>query len=235
MRTEDITAKINLAESTDELQRIADGECRDMGFDGFYYFNYEPAIGLDEIDNRPAEWLDRYSRGGYFHFDVITAHATKSVVPFTWEEAASAYNLGKAQKMLMDEARDFGLKNGFNVSSHGAGYRRATSCFYAEDSRYFFEAIRTDRDKITSIGHAIHERFETLRGPAPEPPALSSRERECLSWAAKGKTNEEIGTILSISANTVNSYIQSAAAKIGVRTKIHTVVKAIQLQLIFPI
>lgn len=63
---------------------------------------------------------------------------------------------------------------------------------------------------------------------------LSEREKECLTWASLGKTNCEIATILSIKTYTVGSYLKSASKKLHTRSKIHTIVRAVQLKLIFP-
>lgn len=44
---------------------------------------------------------------------------------------------------------------------------------------------------------------------------LTDRERECMHWVSEGKTTDEIATILSVSANTANSYITNAIQKLG--------------------
>jgi DNA-binding CsgD family transcriptional regulator len=45
---------------------------------------------------------------------------------------------------------------------------------------------------------------------------LSSREDEVMQWLAEGKTNEEIGIILSISSHTVKNHLDRIYRKIGV-------------------
>lgn len=64
---------------------------------------------------------------------------------------------------------------------------------------------------------------------------LSPREKECLTWAAKGKTNKEIAIILSLSANSVNSYINSASKKLNTTSKMGAIVLAVSHGLIFPL
>lgn len=48
---------------------------------------------------------------------------------------------------------------------------------------------------------------------------LTSREAEVLLWAAKGKTNRDIGDILGISPRTVNKHLDHVYAKLGVETR----------------
>lgn len=51
---------------------------------------------------------------------------------------------------------------------------------------------------------------------ALELPPLSAREDEVMSWLAEGKSNEEIGIILSISPHTVKNHLDRIYRKIGV-------------------
>ena len=58
--------------------------------------------------------------------------------------------------------------------------------------------------------------------------ALTKRERECLTLAANGKNDREIGEILSLSEKTVSTYIQRAKVRYGVSTRIQAVVLALR-------
>jgi len=61
---------------------------------------------------------------------------------------------------------------------------------------------------------------------------LTAREIECLHWCARGKTNHEIGVILSISRHTVNTHVESAKRKLGVGTRVQAAALAHQLGLV---
>ena len=62
----------------------------------------------------------------------------------------------------------------------------------------------------------------------PDVVVLTDKEMACLSWVAKGKSDWETGTILQISAKTVNHHIESAKRKYGVNTRIQAVVRAVR-------
>jgi DNA-binding CsgD family transcriptional regulator len=65
--------------------------------------------------------------------------------------------------------------------------------------------------------------------PASDSPnPLSERERECLFWAAEGKTAEETALILAVSNNTVNGYIQQAIRKLGAPNRAKAVAIAVR-------
>jgi DNA-binding NarL/FixJ family response regulator len=73
-----------------------------------------------------------------------------------------------------------------------------------------------------------------VRENAPPPAALelSEREREVLRWTAAGKTSSETGTILGISARTVNFHVTSILLKLNAVNKTQAVVKAVMLDLL---
>lgn len=57
---------------------------------------------------------------------------------------------------------------------------------------------------------------------------LSAREAECLLWVSRGKSSSDIGQIVGLSPRTVDSYLEKACAKIGVRTRIEAVAIAVR-------
>jgi len=56
---------------------------------------------------------------------------------------------------------------------------------------------------------------------------LSNRELECLRWVCRGKSSRDIGTILGLSARTVDSYVASAMAKLQAKTRLEAVAVAV--------
>ena len=63
---------------------------------------------------------------------------------------------------------------------------------------------------------------------------LSQREIETLTWSARGKTSDEIASILGLSKRTVDFHIDNARAKLGVSSRIQAAVKAATGGLIEP-
>ena len=61
---------------------------------------------------------------------------------------------------------------------------------------------------------------------------LTARERECLLWAAQGKTSWEIGRILGIAERTVNFHIANTCTKLDVRTRQAAITAALEWGLI---
>lgn len=68
----------------------------------------------------------------------------------------------------------------------------------------------------------------------PKPVLLREREVQTLTWSARGKTFEEIGTILSLSRRTVEFHLENARRKLGVATRTQALIKAATERLIQP-
>jgi DNA-binding NarL/FixJ family response regulator len=74
----------------------------------------------------------------------------------------------------------------------------------------------------------ISARLERVARSAVWPAQVKLREREVetLTWAARGKTFEEIGKILSLSKRTVEFHLDNARKKLGVATRTQALIKA---------
>lgn len=57
---------------------------------------------------------------------------------------------------------------------------------------------------------------------------LSPREADVLQWLARGKTNEDIAAILSISKGTVSKHIESILAKLAVENRTAAAIRAVK-------
>lgn len=86
------------------------------------------------------------------------------------------------------------------------------------------EAIRTVHAGQRRIPAAVAERLAE-RMAAEE---LTSRELQVLELIVRGKSNKEIGTVLSISEATVKSHINSLLSKMGVADRTQAATTALQ-------
>ena len=76
--------------------------------------------------------------------------------------------------------------------------------------------------------HAVVRKLSGARKEQPQIASFSTRERECLQWYAAGKSEWEIGEILSISEKTANTYLERAKQKFGVATRKQAIVAALR-------
>lgn len=83
--------------------------------------------------------------------------------------------------------------------------------------------------QYTRVFVASYQRVMAKRARVPAGHLLSKREVECLRWAAVGKTDDEIGMIISRTRATVRFHIHNAAQKLDSVNRSQTVYKATRL------
>jgi DNA-binding CsgD family transcriptional regulator len=189
----------------------------------FFSF-YEPdktkggQIGGIHLHNIPQEWLDRYLQMGYDAVSPVLRKITRTRAPFSWSTLGpEGYLSSKRSRQMFGESGEAGLREGFSHPILLGDGHMVTINFAAE---------RLDDDPrveptLKLVALCLHERFRALRGEDCDKPIpqLSKQERECLRWAADGKTNWEISEIVRISESSVRTYIDRAKHKLGVTTR----------------
>lgn len=176
----------------------------------------------------PAEWLERYLSKGYLFVDPTVRRLMSDSRPFLWSELDPGWQDDPAANQLMNEASDFGLKRGITVPlvtlDGMAGFSLSGEKVDIPPDR---------REMIALLGsyavmHSLRPRILSRLGG----PVLSQRERDALQWAAEGKTEWEIGTILGVSEHTAEKFLRIARAKLGAANRTHAVAEAIRRGLI---
>lgn len=94
------------------------------------------------------------------------------------------------------------------------------------------ETFRTYKDSLAIASRAfIASYVNVISSPRrlPIPSELRKREIECLQWAAIGKTDAEIASLMSITHRTVRFHLVNAAHKLNAVNRSQTLFKATQL------
>lgn len=177
------------------------------------------------------EWYERYTGMGYVHLDPVARHCFSTALPFDWSEAPyDRENDGPARR-VMEEARDFGMDEGFCVPVHMEGGMQGVVSLVGNpghlDERGRFE--------LHMLSLYAHGRLRYLNGPAARPKGrriITPREAEILKWAAAGKTASEIAEITGLTPRTINQHCENAQKRMGTSNRLHTVVEAIRHKLI---
>ncbi len=91
--------------------------------------------------------------------------------------------------------------------------------------------------------HSTWQRVQVLERemshlPAPStsrsghPAGITDRERQILSWLREGKSNQEIGVVLEISALTVKNHVQKILRKLNAANRAQAVARAMTMNLL---
>jgi len=141
---------------------------------------------------------------------------------------------------LFEQLQDLGLgvtlANGipFEQSSVGAhGFFAFVSLRGAPGARETAIASMTVPYVFSTYCRALsRDRAPVTVSTAPSDGALSEREVEILHWVREGKSNHEIGMVLSISPLTVKNHIQRILKKLQASNRTQAVSKAMGLRLL---
>ncbi|GJD90534.1 hypothetical protein BHAOGJBA_4074 [Methylobacterium hispanicum] len=185
------------------------------------------------IDRTPQGWTDRYFRVGHLDRDPTIRRLTTDATPFLWSEIEPLYREDPAARRVMDEAGDFRLRQGFTVPLVTLDGRVAGFSFGAERLDLSPEL----RGMLHLIASYVFGRSLVLSHVADEgggrpPVRLTPREREALQWAAAGKSEWEIGTLMAISEHGAEKHLRSVHRKLGAGSRTHAVAEALRRGLI---
>ncbi len=226
--------------SLDQLHAATDKIVKQMGFEYFIY-GVRVYASLTRpyqfiFSGYPKEWRSRYSEAGYEAIDPTVVHCIKNkeIIPIIWNE--KLFNTRPTAR-LWDEAKAFGVRSGASFSLRGRnGEAAMLSLATSRDPRHTRVDIATALPTGQLLLCYLHEAIERLVLTKEALPLktvhLTSREQECLLWAADGKTSWEISKILGVSERTVIFHVQNATAKLGVTNRQHAIARALSLGLI---
>lgn len=228
------------ARNLDELYLLTREVARELGFEEFMH-GMRVSVSLNEpaqfvLRGSQTAWQEHYQAKGYHRIDPVISHCAKHNVPITWDDQLFAKP--QAAKLYRD-AREFGLVNGVTFPIHGPGVEVALLSLV---SAIPLGRKQSELAVLFSRGHLfasyLHEAIQTLAAKegsiSVDQKSLTHREKQCLLWAALGKTSWEIANILNISERTTVFHFTNAATKLGAVNRRQAVVRAIAMGLINP-
>jgi DNA-binding CsgD family transcriptional regulator len=191
----------------------------------------EPYLAVTYSD----EWCLHYRQQGYVDIDPVVRLGLTGLLPVDWR---SFDRSSPRVRRLFGEAADAKIGNqGLTFPVRGALGELALFSITANAS----DSQWTDRKRLYMrdfqvIAHHVHTMVLRMTGATQTDYAdvLSERERECLQWAAVGKSAWDTSVILSISERSVKFYLDQARHKLDCMNKTHAVAKAISLGLVRP-
>lgn len=171
----------------------------------------------------------------------IAAVCRMSTQPFAWDASTVANAVAEGRGGANIEwplTPDRGFFGGITVPVHLPRGRTGSVSWYARDASIDIEAVlEAHSDLLRLAAHRFMDLVYAVRVDGEsrlEEPALSERELECLTWAALGRTDAEIGATIHRSPATVRFHIDNAVRKLCARNRTQAVAIAAQRGLIHP-
>lgn len=215
------------------LQSFLDTVCDTHELDFAAYAGMDPvAQTVHGFVNYPDEWQTRYVKQGFQHKDPTLLTAGRSIAPVDWQRLRNDTSF----QVVFRAAHDFGIaEQGLTIPVRGPlgdiGLFSVTRNCSDREWKLLKTAILSDLQLA-----AVHLHDHVLKASTLNQkllyPFLSVRETEILQWVAAGKSQQDVGGILSISNRTVEIYLRSSRTKLSALTTPQAVGRAIDLGLI---
>ena len=211
---------------------------KQLGFDSFVYALRVPTnfsnAQVIMLDGYPEGWVKRYFEVAYYESDPVMAWCIREILPIRWSDLV--LEPGSAAEAMMLDAAEYGLRDGVTMPVHSPqgelGILSLSLDAPPERARVITE---TALPIIQLLATHLHQAVRRLGCLSQEVDSnLTMRERECLTWAADGKTSNEIAQLLGITDNTVNFHLNNAMQKLDVVSRQHAIGKASFQRLIQP-
>jgi DNA-binding CsgD family transcriptional regulator len=178
----------------------------------------------------PQGFADALDRAGHGPNNPLVQRALTRLEPLAANEIWAAPLSDRQKRVLAFISMSLNVRDGFTIPIR---------LDEQLDGIVMFGGVKPDtsplaRSFLHLLSHCAFKRAKELT-EAPvkrRKGSLTTRELECLRWTALGKTDAEVGTILSISARTARFHIENAKRKLGVSTRIQAVAEALRLRAI---
>jgi LuxR family transcriptional regulator, quorum-sensing system regulator CciR len=216
------------------LREAVQTSCRDLGFDYFAIIHHirfgRPSSDKVRLTNYPIEWVARLREEDSFNEPVLKA-AERTSTGFLWSRLHELVHLGEREINYMTRAASYGLAEGFTVPNHIPG-ETFGSCHFAVSRRE--DLPQENLPAAQALGCFAFEAARRLLEKSQHPtdrylPAapLTERQRDCVLFAARGKSDTVIAQLLNIRPKTVNEHIEAAKRRYLVATRAQLIVRAL--------
>lgn len=178
----------------------------------------------------PEEQVARYIAERLYRDNPVLRYAQQHIDPVYWDEIEQLSPLSEREAAYLREMAAAGLGNGVGIPVYGPNGRSGQCGLgFRPGVRRLSPALLTEYQWVCQFAHLRYCAMLAEQFPQPE---LTRRETEVLGWVARGKSNGAIGSILGISAHTVDAHLRRIYVKLGVFDRISAAVRGIGVGLI---
>jgi LuxR family quorum-sensing system transcriptional regulator CciR len=214
-----------------ELAEALGAVCEELGFSFFALTHHvdirhapQPAIRLH---NYPDEWVDYFDDQRLGPSDPVHRASHLTSVGFAWSQLPKLIQLTPRDRQILAEAGGSGIGDGFTIPAHVPGESNGSCSFATRSGQSISEEHLPVAQLVGAFAFEAARRVWRMRGTNAPRRNLSDRQRDCVVWASRGKSDWEIAQILGISHETVIQHLKEARARYGVSKRTMLTVSAL--------
>jgi LuxR family transcriptional regulator, quorum-sensing system regulator CciR len=216
-RVEEFVRDISELSTEDELAAALGSVSAELGFRYFaltHHVDVRRSSGAVRLHNYPAGWAEWFDDQSLGSCDPVHRASNLTSVGFAWSTLPDMIVLTAKDLKVLEAARSGGIGEGFTVPAHVPGEAHGSCSFACATGEQFRDANLPLLQIVGAFAFDAARRIGRVRHTSPV--HLTDRQRECVVWAARGKSDWEISKILGISHETVIQHLKQARERYGV-------------------
>lgn len=230
-RVESFVQNTRNVASEAELAALLQEICSELGFSYFALTHHvnprDEAARAIRLHNYPAEWVAWFDQQKLGHADPVHRASNLTSVGFSWSQLPRMIHLTPRDLDILALAGSSGIGDGYTVPAHVPGEANGSCSFATAAGQALPEEHLATAHLVGAFAFEAARRLWRVRGTAQPPAQLTDRQRDCLVWAARGKSDWEIGRILGIGQETVIQHLKAARDRYNVAKRTQLAVSAL--------
>lgn len=213
------------------LSELLHESCRYLSCD-FYALSHHidflahPDRGV-RLHNYPEEWARWFDQRRLGPSDPVHRASQRTGAAFLWIDIPKFVAPCANDEDILARATRHGIGDGLTIPAHVPGEAHGSCSFAWRHGR-----TGAELDQLPFAQMTGSFAFEAARRLAAPPggfrrPRLTDRQRECILWVARGKTDWEIATILGVRHVTVVEHLRNARARYDATSRVTLAVRAL--------
>lgn len=200
---------------------------------GFRYFALTHHVNLHSsgsairLHNYPDGWERWFEEQSLGATDPVHRASHVTSIGFAWSDLGTLIRMTAEDQRVLELARGEGIGEGFTIPAHVPGEAHGSCSFATKTGVVLNEEQLPLAQLVGSFAFEAARRMWRSRNAAIPPVHLTDRQRECVVWAARGKSDWEIAKILGVSHETVIQHLKQARERYGVGKRMPLAVHAL--------
>jgi len=218
-RVETFVRDISHVQAEESLASALDAVAADLGFRYFaltHHVDPQRSGASVRLHNYPQAWQEYFDEQRLGPVDPVHRASHRTSVGFAWSRLDQIITLTEQDRLVLAAAREHGIGEGYTVPAHVPGEAHGSCSFATATGDPLCEEHLALAQLVGAFAFEAARRLWRASLSDAPPPRLTERQRECVVWAARGKSDWEIGRILGVSHETVIQHLKQARERYGV-------------------